>query len=142
MPNPASSRALLIRLLALTSGFPLMAAHADSVWDPIELPKSETVRWQPLPAAPAPTAVEWQRLPVDQDTSAIVWEPISDDEAPLIASPFKKPSTLAEAERLLDSIEPSAENYWPLLRLGPALPTANQVDECRAPSSASINSRR
>ena len=52
MPNPASSRALLIRLLALTSGFPLMAAHADSVWDPIELPKSERVRWQPYQQLP------------------------------------------------------------------------------------------
>ena len=129
MPNPASSRALLIRLLAFTSGFPLMAAHANSVWDPIELPQSERVRWQPLPAAPARTAVEWQALPVDQNTSAIVWEPIRDDEAPLIGSPFKKPSSQAEAERLLDSIEPSAQDYWPLLRLGPALPTANQVDE-------------
>ncbi|MFZ9298902.1 MAG: hypothetical protein ACO24Y_11245, partial [Hylemonella sp.] len=83
------------------------------------LPKSEQLRWQRVPTTQA-------------RSSAIVWAPISDDEATLIAAPpasQQKPKSLAEAERLLDSIEPTASDYWPLLRLGPAVPTANQVDE-------------
>jgi len=113
----------LVGLLALTSGSPLASAQAQTIWEPLTLPKSEQLRWQRLPDSAAPNL---------QTPSSIVWTPVKEGEETWLAAPDssqRKPQTQAEAERLLDSIEPTESDYWPLLRLGPAVPTANQVDE-------------
>ena len=125
-----SMRQALVRLLALTSGYPLLGAQAQSVWEPISLPQSEQLRWQPLPEASSTAGVQWKPLPVsNEEPSSIVWQPLDGENETLIATPQKRPQSMEEAERLLDSIEPSPDDYDPLLRLGPAVPTANQVDE-------------
>ena len=134
MPSKTPLHRLLGKYIALITGFPVSLGNAQTIWEPISLPNSEQLRWQPLPASEGSHIpyVTWEALPHQQSETNIVWAPFPEDEAPLIASPpgsQHKPTNQADAERLLDSIEPSAEDYWPLLRLGPALPTANQVDE-------------
>ena len=41
----------LVRLLALTIGYPLLGAQAQNVWETLSLPQSDQLRWQPLPDA-------------------------------------------------------------------------------------------
>ena len=125
-----SKHQALVRLLALTSGYPLLGVQAQSIWEPLTLPQSEQLRWQPLANAARTAGVQWERLPIaTKEPSSIVWQPLEEDNDTLLATPQKRPQSMAEAERLLDSVEPSPDDYDPLLRLGPAVPTANQVDE-------------
>ena len=56
-----SMRQALVRLLALTSGCPLLGAQAQSVWEPLRVPQSEQLLWQPLPDAAGTAGVQWKR---------------------------------------------------------------------------------
>ena len=85
-----SKRQTLVRLLALTSGYPLLGAQAQSVWEPISLPQSEQLRWQPLPNAARTAGVQWERLPIaTKEPSSIVWQPLEEDNDTLLATPQK-----------------------------------------------------
>ena len=126
-----SMRRTLVRLLALTSSYPLLGAQAQSMWEPLTLTKSEQLRWQPLPPdAPRTTSVDWKQVSTtNKESSSIVWEPMDDENDTLITTRNQRPQSIEEAEHLLDLVQPSAEDYYPLLRLGPSFPTANQVNE-------------
>lgn len=134
IPNTATMKDsvyILVSLRLLVVSFLLSAtSRADTIWEPLTLPQSEQLRWQPLPDPPRTAGVQWKQLPLaKEEASSIVWQPLEEDNDTLVATPQKRPQSMAEAERLLDSVEPSADDYYPLLRLGPAVPTANQVDE-------------
>jgi len=125
---------LLAKSLAFVSSFPVLMAQSQAIWEPIALPNSEQLRWQPLPAwkAPQTRSMTLRHLPDQAAETPLAWTPVQGDEGPQTwstTSAAKRPKSQAEAEQLLNSIEPSAADFWPLLRLGPAVPTANQVDE-------------
>jgi hypothetical protein len=143
----AASLPLLLPLLPL-------AGAAQTRWAP--LPRSTAgaspsggPSWQPLPTAnpgSATPGVVWQPLPeatgVPGDAASVIWEPLAPSEQSLLAPPPENaapaasatdrrqpPRSAAEATDLLNGLEPLPADYPPLLRLGPAVPTANQLGE-------------
>ena len=105
-------------------------------WEPLRLPKSSDHRWHPINPAGADQFVHWFKVPQPESSNStyekIIWKPVSsaeENQFTNLAPSQARPNNQSEAERLLNSIQPSDIDYWPLLRLGPAVPTANQVDE-------------
>lgn len=67
------------------------------------------------------------------------WVLLSEPQLPLQASPAAPtthPMNTESAKALLNNLQPSASDFPPLLRLGPAVPTANQLREQEAQLSA------
>ena len=120
--------------------------YAQAQWQ--LLPQSQTKTgnpalpsWQPLtPNSPGagsrqpsqPAAPQWQHLPTPAPGSGqapVLWKPVAPGEqqaSPPTTSqaPQRQPPTSqAEADALLKSLEPPADSYLPLIRLG-QLPTA------------------
>ncbi|HBH72300.1 MAG TPA: hypothetical protein DDY43_02405 [Synechococcales bacterium UBA10510] len=139
----AASLPLLLPLLPL-------AGAAQTQWARLSSASpSGGPSWQPLPTAnPGSTTpeVQWQPLPeatgVPGGAASVIWEPLAPSEqsllAPAPAGPtpaasatdrLQPPLSAAEAADLLNGLEPLPADYPPLLRLGPAVPTANQLGE-------------
>ena len=115
---------------------PQARSEEHPVFESIPSQKAGEVHWRPIKGDSQDESVIWIEFPqkkqISLPSSGIVWTPVSPEEADLFAHTdpsYNRPTSLVEAERLLDTIEPSETDYWPLLRLGPAVPTANQVDE-------------
>ena len=94
---------------------------------------AQPVQWETVPAAVAPTrSPVWTQLPragKETQPQSVVWEAVPDWEEPIADVPdVQPPSSAEEAAALLDGLIPLASDYLPLLRLGPAIPTANQVE--------------
>jgi hypothetical protein len=113
--------------------------------DPAPAPPAAQVRWQPLPqpAAPAgppsfvpipgsagarPAPVVWTPLPVEPVVrpSWTVRQP-SEGSVPL-NPPSQAPLTAQQAEQMRQYLQPPAESYVPLLRLG-QLPVATFLED-------------
>jgi len=117
----------------------VLGARAQSViWEPISIPQRST-------AGHPEGAQTWQSIePEGSRRQAPVWVPLVDGakigNEPLPqtkgGSPQEPPTEMAEAEAILQSLKPSAAEYTRLLRLGPAVPTANQLAEQQGQFSA------
>lgn len=141
-------RRRLALIAALGSVQPALAEPAQ--WRP--LPAASTSSpgggspWQPLPtgSAAGPAQIQWQQVPqpdASSPGSAVRWQPLppsSQSAQPPEPPTSRTPSSSAEAEALLNSLAPTAADYPPLLRLGPAVPTANQLGEQQAQLSAYV----
>lgn len=149
--------ALLAAPLALLPLLPLPGlaqGQTQTQWAPLPgsatgTSPSSSPSWLPLPTADPGSAtpgVLWQPLPSGPgqpgDAGSVNWQPLAPSEQSLLPPPPasatpaadaagrpQTPSTPAEAEALLNSLEPLPADYPPLLRLGPAVPTANQLAE-------------
>ena len=158
MPRP--KRAALAWALALGGATPLAAPAQPTVqWRGLppqqpNTPASQQPRWAPLPApelkAPSPGGQpQWQPLPLAPSgaaasgPSSILWVPVPAAD-PSLASPAagtstsqrQPPGSAAEAAAILKALTPTEADYPPLLRLGPAVPTANQLGEQQGQFSA------
>ena len=159
MPPVRANRrgALLAAPLALLPLLPLPGTaqtQNQTQWAPLPgstagTSPSNTPSWLPLPTANPSSAtpgVLWQPLPSGPGQPGAAgnlnWQPLAPSEQSLLPPPpesatpaagapgrTQPPSSPAEAEALLNTLEPSAADYPPLLRLGPAVPTANQLSE-------------
>ena len=95
------------------------------------LPAAALLAASPLPAWAGP--LQWQ--PVQAVDDPLAWEPVPADAvalqefSPALPDQLQKPQTLEEAQALLEQFSPLASDYPPLLRLGPAVPTANQLKQ-------------
>ena len=114
------------------------AAAAENFWDPISLPKQGQPNWEDSDQITAEEAVRWEPLKPSntkkKSSEIISWTPVS-DETEALASENVKPfegRTSQEVDSLLDSFYPISSDYFPLLRLGPGVPTANQVSELQS----------
>jgi len=87
-----------------------LPAHANPVWEPV-----------PGSAGGASRAPLWQVLPPGKGL-------LSPEEAEAGGKAFQPPSSLQEAEALLNGLWPTAADYLPLVRLG-QLPTATLLPE-------------
>ena len=93
------------------------------------------VLWEPVPAVERQASgPRWEVVPRPENPSEqkVVWELLPPGETELVINASTKPdppTSEAEAQAALDSLTPQASDYLPLLRLGPALPTAFQLSE-------------
>ena len=136
MPSQSWLRAACL-LAAINHG----PALAQAQWQ--QLPQNQTKTggqtlpsWQPLnPNSPGagsrqpsqPAAPQWQHLPTPAPGSGpapVLWKPVAPSEQHALPPPTSQaPTSQAEADALLKNLEPPADSYLPLIRLG-QLPTA------------------
>lgn len=134
----------LAMAIALASG---TMAQAETVpWQVVAEPTKTNgtttdpiPRWTPLPAAAVPSghgaAVQWHAVDGGTNTTdpdPVLWQPLPAQHQRALQTP----TNAAEAQALLQTLPPTAADYSPLLRLGAAVPTANQLAEQQAQLSA------
>ena len=133
-----------VLLAAVCSG----PAYAQPNWQ--VLPQAQTKSgsqatpgWQPLSpgssgaAKPGqPAAPQWKPVPTPAPGSGpapVVWQPVAPGEKQSLPPPSgqapkrQPPTSQAEAQALINGLEPPAESYTTLIRLG-QLPTANGIE--------------
>ncbi len=103
-------RVPLAALVALA--LPLPAAVASPVWQPLPGSAGEGASTSPV----------WQVLPPGEGL-------LSPEEAEAAGDAFQPPSSLQEAEALLNGLWPTAADYIPLSRLAAKVPTAFVLPE-------------
>ncbi len=75
----------------------------------------------------------WRRVPAGEADALAGPGADSSRSASTASKPvFQVPSSAKEAEALINALWPTPDDYIPLLRLGPAVPTANQVPDQEA----------
>ncbi|MFM7314515.1 MAG: hypothetical protein ACKO0M_15360 [Cyanobium sp.] len=131
-------RSALGLLLALS---PAVAAQGQTRWEPLpepaaSVPGPASPTWQPLtqpqPPANASPGVVWQALGPEDPAARIpqvVWQPLNGDPAVALTQPAAPPLNTAQAEQMRRALWPGPDDYAPLLRLGPGVPTAFQVGD-------------
>lgn len=109
--------------------------------------------WQPVPSPALPAAdpsfardnppkstdaPQWEIAPqyspleTNKKEQSIIWQIVANPEDLIINDQdgfTSYPKSTAEIENLLKSIKPAPKDFLPLLRLGPAVPTANQLPD-------------
>ena len=120
------------------SDFQFRQARGQVIWRTIDTPKGQTkpVIWESTISdseKPDRPTVKWE-VPEpeaqNQPPSILVWEVLeAGDEVltPASNSVFTPPSSLEEAEALLDIIPLKPSDYQPLLRLSPLVSTAETL---------------
>ena len=125
------------------SEFQFRQARAQVTWKHIETPKAQPspVIWETTISdseKPDETSVKWKAVSESEDQnqlpSMVVWEALEPEDEALIppsqtasSSMFTPPSSLEEAEALLDVIPLKPSDYQPLLRLSPLVSTAETL---------------
>ena len=140
-------RAILVSSLLIVghSELQLLPAQAQVSWEPIHAPmkQSSPVIWETTiyepgsPSAPS-TNLETLAEPEEQHQppSIVIWEVIETEDEGLmppsqttINSEHTRPSSLEEAETLLDTIPLQSSDFKPLLNLSHAVPTASVLSQ-------------
>ena len=135
-------------------------AHAQALWEPLvidnnsskELDAATPLIWNAEPKSKykrnkrSMNPLVWEVIPDKEQTNPslnrLIWEVITDDERSLERSKkdFKEPFnqqlkqlTPEQVEAVLNNIPLKASDYLPMLRLSPAVPTANvpETEELR-----------
>ena len=125
------------------SEFEFRHAQSQVVWKPIATPKAEPspVIWKATTSdsdKPEEPSQKWEEVaePEDQNQppEGLVWEVLESADEALIPAPqtasnsvFTPPSSLEEAEALLDIVPLNPSDYQPLLRLSPLVSTAETL---------------
>lgn len=137
-------RSNFMAMAALVVAGSASAARAQAVWQPLptspsKSPSARQTVWEPITGqrdAGSSPQVVWERLPA-ATVDAVGASPGEPGGAAASGSKaakpaFQPPTSQQEAEALLKALWPTPADYVPLLRLGPAVTTANQVPDQEA----------
>ncbi|WP_320675174.1 hypothetical protein [Prochlorococcus sp. MIT 1341] len=103
--------------------------------------KKSNLTWETFPASKNNSSsqpVIWENIPEDKypGNAPVVWDVIEDQELPDKEKEIKEyfgelkiPNNYGEAQAVFNQLEPRPEDYQLPLRIGNAVPTANQVFE-------------
>ena len=131
----AGISALLLLQPSLAQADPLQWQEADNT----SIPAAGLPSWQPASQPETAPRQVWGPTPENaepQHPRQLIWEAVPPAEVLMVDQTSKQtqaaqqpPRNAAEVADLILSLEPLPVDYPPLLRLGPAVPTANQLGE-------------